>query len=148
MAGGHANEPLPEILQVTLLADVSLRRRGCEQFEPANVIVIRDRRRKIGIGKSLRIASDAEVNAPQLQIQRDPLHHLDRCFAEVAWIELPDRFTRPVRPPVPTKFQPYEATFERMNVFEFDTGNLEQYSLSAISVLAERALQRSCQGES
>src|SRR6516164_821555 len=27
-------------------------------------------------------------------------------------------------------------------------GNLEQYSLSAISVLAERALQRSCQGES
>jgi len=71
MAGGHANEPLPEILQVTLLADVSLRRLGCEQFEPANVIVIRDRRRKIGIGKSLRIASDAEVNAPQLQIQRD-----------------------------------------------------------------------------
>src|SRR5262249_27183624 len=88
---------LPDLGQPALLREIGLRCRGPEQLTRLGLVVGDRGHGDVSVPQPLRIMFDAQIEAPQPQVQPNPAHLVHGSLNEVLRIEAPRRLDREAR---------------------------------------------------
>src|SRR5882757_8704669 len=99
-ARGLASEVAAEFVEMLLLTHIALRRRRAEQLAGLGLVVHDRRQRQVHIRGTVRIVLDAQIDAPQAEIELRPPRLLDQRLPPMARVEQQSRLQPQSRAPV------------------------------------------------
>src|SRR6516162_7402419 len=116
----------PDLSQPVLLREISLRRRGAEQCTCLGLVVGDCSHGKVSVPQPLRIMFDAQIEAPQPQVQPNPAHLVHSGLDKVLRIEAPGWLDRETRSSIAAGLASQKPAFERVHLLEIDAALAEE----------------------
>src|SRR5262249_18561744 len=110
----------PDLSHPVLLREITLRRRGAEQCTCLGLVVGDRSHGKVSVPKPLGIMFDAQIEAPQPQVQPNPAHLVHSGLGEVLRIEAPGWLDREARSSIAAGLASQKPAFERVYLLEID----------------------------